>query len=495
MDLSDEDIQNVAALLLDIRSCRLERVKAKSTNRWRDLSAEDLDLVASEQGSEIDVVYESNYSGDGSKTIHTLLSYSVVHSTPEIIQILLTEFDLDPDTPLADFFFDVDDGEDIEVYEASDITPLIIAIRRGLYEIARTLLEHGANTNGVWHALGQASNKNSRSTEDEFFSLLLHHGANLNHAVFEYLSGLSVDTEEFEQALQMEDLLPRIDSALVRFKKVGAGERSIKPGESLAHIGAMHPALLSCLKRHFSLPPVDNEIAPPALLGHICPTTLNILKLSGHDLLKRDIFGNSLLHKWALEMCAAYDWDGLNTELTRSFDQIAANKINIDERNNRKQTPLHLAALYKSSMAIRLLLSRGADPNAKDENGLTPFAYALISNAVESDLDDSDHNYVFSDKIDEEILVVEELMNKGARLDITSSNGISLPELVAVSKPSIFSKVASLANQKYKDIFHSIKNSAASRQIYFYADVNKIIVAGHLYCGDIFVIAKKGLKS
>lgn len=491
MDLSDEDIQNVADLLLDIQSCRLERVKAKSTNRWRDLSAEDLDLVASEQSSEIDVAYESNYSGDGSKTIHTLLSYSVVHSTPEIIQILLSEFDLDPDTPLADSFFDVDNGEDIEVYEASDITPLIIAIRRGLYEIARTLLEHGANTNGVWHALGQASKKNSRSTEDEFFSLLLHHGADLSHAVFEYLGGLSIDTEEFEQALQMEDLLPRIDNALVRFKKVGAGERSTKPGESLAHIGAMHPALLSCLNRHFNLSPVDNEIAPPALLGHICPTTLNILKRSGHDLQKGDIFGNCLLHKWAREMCATYDLGDLNEEVARSFAQIISNNIDINKPNNRNQTPLHIAALYKSSMAVELLLSKGANPNAKDTNGLTPFAYALISKTVDADMNEVDYNEDFAREIEEEVLVIEKLMNKGADLDIVCNNGIGFPELIATSKDFIFSKVALLANPKHLAPIQFSRNLPAFKRVRFYAEANEVTVAGYLYREDINVIARR----
>lgn len=492
MKLSEDDVQGIGILLSALKNHQLDKVKAKSTNQWRDLNAEDLDFVISESSSDIDITLEDNYFNEGNKTIHTLLSYSMFYSTPEIFGVLLSDYELNPNIPLAIKFFDVQNGEDIEAFEISDITVLIIAIKEGLYDMARTLLEHGATPNGAWHALGQASMKNSRAMEDQFFSLLLHYGTDLSHAVFEYLSGIGIDTEDFEQAIQQEDILPRIESALVRFKKVGACTKSPRPGECLAHIAAKHPALLNCVQRYFSLPPIDNEIAPPLLLGHICPTTLNILKRSGHDFLKKDAFGNCLLHKWALEMCAAYDSDELNNEVMRSFEQIVAAKFNIDELNNRKQTSLHLAALYKSSIAIELLLSKGADPNAKDINGLTPFAYALISNTVESELDENDYNYVFADDIDEEVLVVEKLMGKGVNLEMATNNGISLSELVATSKDFIFSKVTSQVSQKYRELFQSARRSSASVRIYFYSEMNMTTVAGYMYCGDTNVIAKRG---
>jgi ankyrin repeat protein len=57
-------------------------------------------------------------------------------------------------------------------------------------------------------------------------------------------------------------------------------------------------------------------------------------------------------------------------------------------RNNKRQTPLHLAAISNldSSTKLgiaRILLAHGADVGAEDEEGRTPFQVALAWGATE----------------------------------------------------------------------------------------------------------------
>lgn len=44
-------------------------------------------------------------------------------------------------------------------------------------------------------------------------------------------------------------------------------------------------------------------------------------------------------------------------------------------------TPMHLAAKSNSPQIIRLLMDKGADINAQDENGFTPLMYAIMQHS------------------------------------------------------------------------------------------------------------------
>ncbi|XP_046651126.1 serine/threonine-protein phosphatase 6 regulatory ankyrin repeat subunit B-like [Daphnia pulicaria] len=52
------------------------------------------------------------------------------------------------------------------------------------------------------------------------------------------------------------------------------------------------------------------------------------------------------------------------------------NQIDIDEGNNCKSTALHVAIVWSNMTAARFLLSKGANPNVADENGVTPLHFA-----------------------------------------------------------------------------------------------------------------------
>ena len=50
-------------------------------------------------------------------------------------------------------------------------------------------------------------------------------------------------------------------------------------------------------------------------------------------------------------------------------DMIAKNKMLLSERNERLQTPLHVAIGMEKTKLIKFLLEAGADINTKDLNG------------------------------------------------------------------------------------------------------------------------------
>lgn len=57
--------------------------------------------------------------------------------------------------------------------------------------------------------------------------------------------------------------------------------------------------------------------------------------------------------------------------------------VDVNEVSN-KMTPLMVAARYNKVEIIKILVSKGAVVNAKDENGFTALKYAELSNANEA---------------------------------------------------------------------------------------------------------------
>jgi ankyrin repeat protein len=52
-------------------------------------------------------------------------------------------------------------------------------------------------------------------------------------------------------------------------------------------------------------------------------------------------------------------------------------------KDNDGKTPLHIAAYWDSVEIVKILLERGADPNAKDNDGKTPLYWATFKGRVE----------------------------------------------------------------------------------------------------------------
>ena len=67
--------------------------------------------------------------------------------------------------------------------------------------------------------------------------------------------------------------------------------------------------------------------------------------------------------------------------LSPEIYELIASGADVNARcNDQGMTPLMQAALHNDSVACRLLLRAGADPNLRDVNGMTALNYALIGN-------------------------------------------------------------------------------------------------------------------
>lgn len=77
----------------------------------------------------------------------------------------------------------------------------------------------------------------------------------------------------------------------------------------------------------------------------------------------------------ALEENAEYQWAPLNWAVRRGdIDRVRefADRGNLEARDFQDRTPLHIAVLSGHDAIVKLLLEKGADPNAQDQWEVTP---------------------------------------------------------------------------------------------------------------------------
>lgn len=94
-----------------------------------------------------------------------------------------------------------------------------------------------------------------------------------------------------------------------------------------------------------------------------------LLKYYKNDI---DDKGNNLLHLITRSNITKY---GFSIRLLKFV--LKKYRMDINLKNKEKHTPLHNAAKYSSFKTCRCLLGYGANPNAKDGYGYTPFFYTL----------------------------------------------------------------------------------------------------------------------
>jgi hypothetical protein len=98
-------------------------------------------------------------------------------------------------------------------------------------------------------------------------------------------------------------------------------------------------------------------------------TIINSINLN----VEQSVSGDSLMHKVIL----------LDNSLKKEFHRLNMikflyqNGVNPDKPNRNNQTALHLACIHQYYTIVEFLVSIGVDINFKDNNGATPFHYAL----------------------------------------------------------------------------------------------------------------------
>ncbi|XP_059086810.1 serine/threonine-protein phosphatase 6 regulatory ankyrin repeat subunit A-like isoform X2 [Tigriopus californicus] len=149
---------------------------------------------------------------------------------------------------------------------------------------------------------------------------------------------------------------------------------------------------------------LDEPTAVNTMLDQEGFTPLHWAALKGHEicveyLTQRMTDQDILPTQFSPVHCAVHNRsDTCLVVLLNKFDsQTIANL-----RDDHQRTPLHIAAFQKSASCAKLLLSHGADPNAKDASDLTPLSIAIRRKAND---------------------IVELLLKHEAKLDETDPKG------------------------------------------------------------------------
>ena len=235
-------------------------------------------------------------------------------------------------------------GADANIYDDNNLAPLHLAVRRKRPDVARKLLEHGANPNAedgqsqiALHLLKFCDN--DLPSDVDFVELLVNFGANVN----------------------------------------AQDENNATP----LHLASSTPASLAAHKLldHGANPNArDNQGQTPLQLllkhannFHSSHRFVQRLLTNGVDVNIQDRNNVSALHwaskRWARQMA----------------EVLLERGAQVNMKNDQDQTPLHLllsSNMYRSLDYTHLLLKHGADANAQDMNNTTPLHLASQSGLV-----------------------------------------------------------------------------------------------------------------
>ena len=204
-------------------------------------------------------------------------------------------------------------------------TPLSVASRRGYSEVARVLLEHGADTETRDNSTYSPLDRSSENGHVEVLRVLLENHADMNS------SGRNTWT-----ALHLASNFGQVAVARVLLGN-GADENA----KTTYHETPLHSA--------------DNEGVTRILLEY------------GADPNARDSNNRTPLH-WAMERNRA--------EVARV---LLENGVDANARDAKNRTPLHVASKEGYLDGVRLLLQHSADIHARDYRVRTPFQLASAS--------------------------------------------------------------------------------------------------------------------
>jgi cytohesin len=206
-------------------------------------------------------------------------------------------------------------------------TPLGVASREGHSEVARVLLEHGADTesrdNDTYSPLERASEEG----HTEIVQVLLEHGADVK----------AVDDEVNVMALHSTSMFGRLAAARVLLEHGADADAKSKDNQTPLH-------------------QAENEGVARVLLEYGADPNVH---WQGED-------NRTPLHE-------ALECDRLEVALV-----LLENGANANVQDSYNQTPLHLASRKGYLDVVRLLLQRCSNIHAQDDEGRTPFQVASV---------------------------------------------------------------------------------------------------------------------
>ena len=245
-------------------------------------------------------------------------------------------------------------------------TPLYFTSSYGLFRMTERLLDHGQNVNAEGGAFGTPLNAGCLGGHTDVARVLLDRGAEINRKAHRYgLTALHLASRSGNVSL-VKLLLDR--GACIHIQDKNGHSPFIYACQSgdcermkllLDHGASIEPADSSC--RAPLMTAIESEIYPAG-------PAIKLLLDRGAEI---DQFSQSSVGlASALHYCACH---GMTETAALLLDRGGT----IEIQNSRGETPLRLAVKYQRSEMVEMLVERGADVFARDNEGLTPFEYAL----------------------------------------------------------------------------------------------------------------------
>jgi len=249
----------------------------------------------------------------------------------------------------------IEHGANVDHVNRKDETPLILSIENNDLKSIKLLLDNGANVEGVENGEDPLQYALDRLNADAI-ELLLNAGADPNAPDKKGRTPLYIAIEE---------------------QKIGLARLLVEKGGNAGFVSStwkLTPVQLAIDLKNLDMlsllivngAPVDVETdfdkIPLAMAIRAgAPFVSYILQSGNVNLSTTDEDGNTFLH-----FAAIYENNG------RIARELIDHGINIDSVNNEGQTPLHVAASKGNNEVVKILVSLGADINAKDTDGNTP---------------------------------------------------------------------------------------------------------------------------
>ena len=331
---------------------------------------------------------------------------------------------------------------DVDDRGIDDRTPLHMAVDSGLLEVTRILIERGASINARDSSdrtpLRPTFRDKSRTFDDTYFDVvlyLLEHGADVNaqadteHSTPLHLAlyhggfkvgrllldrGVNINVQDKKGRTPLHEALTELDDSFpdyfvdaVRFSldhgaDVDVGDdNGSTPLHVISQYGNIKAARL-LLEHGARVDAQDHHHSTPLHVASRCGNTevAYLLLNHGANIIARNKQGQTPQH-----LLLAMESVGLDIGPIRSFlERDAA----VDVVDYNHSTLLHKASYDGNVIAAQLLLERGANVNARNEEGDTPLHRALVQ------LVDGCEAYFFD--------TIQVLLEHGADVDAFDSN-------------------------------------------------------------------------
>ena len=305
-------------------------------------------------------------------------------------------------------------GADLNAQANDGLTPLHKAAEWGQVEVVSVFLEHGANV-GVEDNQGATPLHAGCGDEDNYLvttykkkpgvvRMLLKHGANIDAKDKEGRTPLHVAASVAAQSRRIE---------VVRVEHIHWGDIQ---GETPLHAGCSDEetyhatnyekleVLRLLLEHGASVGAKDNKGRTPLHVVSQSRRVKSIRMFIGQDFLRQDANVGAENNQGASPLHAGYSDEEKKPEAARTLLKHGAN---VDAKDSEGRTPLHIAAQSRSIGVVRVLLEHGANVGAEDNQGKTPFQI-VSAEGDEEDEDEWDEEYEheWDGEVHEELMIL-----------------------------------------------------------------------------------------